>query len=90
MSQLLGIVIMTGAACISPVTEATNTTTVYRVQCAQPIYGPVANPFKAVQETNAIAVPPPKKAKKAKKAGRCGAKKTVWFIKNGKRRYKCK
>lgn len=89
MSQLVAILFYTGAACISPVDSAGNTTTVYRVPCAEPIYAPVGNPYKVAQEQNALPVlPAPKAAKKA--TGLCGAKKVVWFKKNGKKRYRCR
>lgn len=87
MSQLLGIVFFTGAVCISPVDVVERQTIVHRVPCAEPVRAPLANPFKLAQEQNVVTLPPPSKPTKA---SRCGAKKTVWFVKNGKRRYRCR
>lgn len=74
MTPLLAIIISTGAACVSPVAYEPGGMTVHQVPCARPIYAPSANPFKAVQEPNAISVakakPKSVKAKKSRKAKR--------------------
>lgn len=77
MSNILAIVILSGASCISPVeqSDALKLTIARKVPCAVVIREPVANPFKAAQETNTItpaAVTPPikKVAKKKSKTRR--------------------
>lgn len=91
--RLVDIIILTGAACVSPVESVPGGTVAYKTPCAVLIYVPDANPFKAAQEQNAITVaPPPKaKAKKRKVSRLCGAKTAVWYVnKNNKRRYRCR
>lgn len=83
MSKILAIVILSGAACVSPldVSDALKVTMASKVPCAVVIREPVANPFKAAQTANTITpaaatkppafkYPPKKKAKKRKKARR--------------------
>lgn len=80
MSAIMAIVILSGAACSSPVEQAPRETVAYQVPCAIVIREPVANPFKLTQAQNEIApaaapkakaVPkykyPPKKKKSRKK-----------------------
>lgn len=79
MSQILAIVILSGASCISPVeqSDALKMTLAGKVPCAVVIREPIANPFKAAQQPNTITpaaakpapkfkYPPKKKAKKKK------------------------
>lgn len=70
MSQILAIVILSGASCISPVegSDALKVTIAWKVPCAVVVREPVANPFKAAQETNKIAAPPVVKAATKKKS----------------------
>lgn len=78
MSKVIGFVFYAGAHCVSPVVSAPQMTTVERVPCAAPIYAPVANPFKAVQEVNTVSVAAakpvakktPRKGKKSKRRNR--------------------
>lgn len=91
MTNILAIVILSGASCVSPldVSDALKVTMASKVPCAVVIRQPTGNPYKAVQEQNevtAAAAPPPVKTA-AKK--RCNGGKVVWFKKNGKRRYRC-
>lgn len=83
--MLVGIILLSGAECISPVSIQSKMTVAYQVPCANVVYEHVGNPFKSVQEQNVISVVPPKKASKL-----CGAKTAVWYVKNNKRRYRCK
>lgn len=83
MTNILAIVILSGASCISPVeqSDALRLTIAGKVPCAVVIREPVANPFKAAQQPNTITpaavtkppafkYPPKKKAKKKRKARR--------------------
>lgn len=85
MSNILGIVILSGASCISPVeqSDALKMTVVKKVPCAVVIRAPIANPFKAAQQPNTITPaaakvtdapklksPPKKKPRKKRKARR--------------------
>jgi hypothetical protein len=79
MTNILAIVILSGASCISPVenSDVLKMTVVGKVPCAVVIREPVANPFKATQQPNTItpaaATKPPafkypkKKSKKKRK-----------------------
>ena len=79
MTNILAIVILSGASCISPVenSDVLRMTVVGKVPCAVVIREPVANPFKAAQAPNTItpaaASKPPtfkypkKKSKKKRK-----------------------
>ena len=80
MTNILAIVILSGASCISPVeqSDALKVTVVGKVPCAVVIREPVANPFKAAQEPNTITpvaakpapkfkYPPKNKTKKKRK-----------------------
>ena len=61
MTPILGIVMLTGASCVSPVerSDVLNMTVVGKVPCAVVIRQPVGNPFKAAQEANAPAAVTP-------------------------------
>lgn len=86
----LEVIILFGAACVSPVTPVENGTVVEKVPCAKVIYLD-ANPYKVAQEQNAITVAPQQPKAKARKASRlCGAKRPVWYVKKGKKRYRCR
>lgn len=89
MTNILAIVIMSGATCISPVeqSDALRLTIAGKTPCAIVIRAPVANPFKLAQQPNEISTPPVKVA--PKKVTRCNGGKVIWFKKNGKRRYRC-
>lgn len=80
MTNILAIVILSGASCISPVeqSDVLKVTVVGKVPCAVVIREPVANPFKAAQQSNTITpaaatkpptfkYPPKKKSKKKRK-----------------------
>lgn len=64
MSKVIGFVFYAGAHCVSPVESAPQMTIVEQVPCAAPIYAPVANPFKAVQQVNTVSVAVAKPAAK--------------------------
>lgn len=83
MNNILAIVILSGASCISPVeqSDALRLTIAAKTPCAVVIREPVGNPFKAAQAPNtitpaAVTTPPAfkypakKKAKKKRKARR--------------------
>jgi hypothetical protein len=93
MTNILAIVILTGASCMSQVghSEALRVTTASKTPCAVVIRAPVANPFKVAQQPNepAAAAPVPPVKTVAKKQ-RCGGRRVIWFKnKSGKRRYRC-
>lgn len=70
---LLGIIFFTGAECVSPIRTSGSETFVSQVPCATPIYAPVGNPFKIVQEPNTVSVsltPPKKKPLRKKRKSR--------------------
>lgn len=54
MSKIVALVVLTGAACGSPLEEGPGTTTVYRVPCAIVFREQTANPFKIAQQPNTI------------------------------------
>jgi len=93
VSQILAIVILSGASCMSHVghSEALRVTTASKTPCAVVIREPIANPFKAAQEVNEPAVlPATPPVKTAAKKQRCNGRKVIWFKnKSGKRRYRC-
>lgn len=83
MTNILAIVILSGASCVSPIetSDALRVTMASKVPCAVLIREPIANPFKAAQEPNTVtpaaATPAPafkylpkKKAKKKRRAKR--------------------
>lgn len=82
MSSIIALVILTGAACSSPVEQAPRETVAYQTPCAIVVRAPTANPFKVAQAPNTITpaaakpapkfkYPPKKKtAKKKRKAKR--------------------
>lgn len=84
------VIFFFGASCISPITPVDGGTVVEKVPCAEVVYLPAANPYKITQEQNAITVAPqqPPRVKKASRL--CGSKRAVWFVKNGKKRYRCR
>lgn len=92
MNNIIAIVILSGASCISPIetSDALRVTLASKVPCAVVIKEPVANPFKAAQEANepAAAAPVPP-IKTAAKKQRCGGKKVIWFKRDGRLRYRC-
>jgi len=93
VTNILAIVILSGASCVSPldVSDALKVTMASKTPCAIVIRQPVANPFKAAQEPNepAAAAPVPP-VKTAGKKQRCGGRKVIWFKnKSGKTRYRC-
>ena len=88
--RLVDIVLLTGSMCISPVEQKPSETVAYKVPCAVLIYVPDANPFKRVQEANVVNVDSVPGVKKRKTSRLCGAKTAVWYVKNNKRRYRCR
>jgi hypothetical protein len=83
VNNILAIVILSGASCVSPldVSDALKVTMASKTPCAVVIREPVANPFKAAQQPNTITpaaatkppafkYPPKKKAKKKKRKKR--------------------
>lgn len=54
MSAVIALVILTGAACSSPVEQAPRETIAHQVPCAIVIRERSANPFKIVQQPNEI------------------------------------
>jgi hypothetical protein len=89
MTAVIALIILTGAACASPVEQVDRATVAHKVPCAIVIREPVGNPFKLAQQPNAVTVPPMKTA--AKKPARCNGGKVIWLKKKitGKRRYRC-
>jgi hypothetical protein len=78
MSKLVGIIMYTGAACVSPIEPMAGGTLVYRTPCAQIVQVQSANPYKIAQQPNVItaAAAKPKAVKKAvEKAKRKATKK---------------
>lgn len=60
MTTVLALVILTGAACSSPVEQAARETIAWQVPCAIVIREMSANPFKVTQAQNTITPPAPK------------------------------
>lgn len=94
MTAVLALVILSGAACSSPLEQAARTTVAYQVPCAIVVRAPTGNPFKVAQQSNTVTVPPQiqsQKLTRAKKPARCGGGKVIWLKKkkDGKRRYRC-
>lgn len=91
MSNILAIVILSGASCYSPVEQAPRMTVAYQVPCAVVIRQQSANPFKRLQEPNTIAPAPALARNAAGKGKRCGGGKVIWLKKkkNKPRRYRC-
>lgn len=54
MSAVVALVILSGAACSSPVEQAPRETIAHQVPCAIVIRERSANPFKIVQQPNTI------------------------------------
>ena len=69
MTNILAIVILSGASCVSPVeqSDALRLTIAGKTPCAVVVRAPVGNPFKAAQMPNTItaAAAKPKAVKKA-------------------------
>lgn len=67
MTKLLGIIIYTGAACISPIEPMADGTRAYKTPCAEIVQWQTGNPYKVVQEPNVItrAAAKPTAVKKA-------------------------
>lgn len=96
MSQIIAIVLLAGAGCVSPVEQQPRTTVAHQVPCAIVVREPVGNPFKVAQQQTPIlgagsGVPSPSAKPAAKKPARCGGGKVIWLNrkKDGKRRYRC-
>jgi hypothetical protein len=60
MTYLMGVILYTGAACVSPLESVGNVTTVEKVPCAEIVRYSSANPFKMVQEPNVVSLGEPK------------------------------
>lgn len=54
MSAVVALVILSGAACFSPVEQAPRETVAYQTPCAIVIREQTANPFKIAQQPNTI------------------------------------
>ena len=80
MSQIIAIVLLSGASCVSHIdqSDALKVTLASKTPCAVVIREPIANPFKAAQQSNTITpaaatkpptfkYPPKKKSKKKRK-----------------------
>lgn len=77
MSAVVALVILSGAACASPVEQAHRETVAYQTPCAIVIREQTANPFKIAQQPNTItpASATPKSTAKAKPKFKYPAKK---------------
>ena len=79
MTNILAIVILSGASCVSPVeqSDALRLTIAGKTPCAVVVRAPVGNPFKAAQmpNTNTAAAAKPKAVKKAVEKSKRKAKK---------------
>ena len=78
MTKLIGIIIYTGAACVSPIEPMAGGTVAYKTPCAEIVQVQSANPYKIAQQPNVItaAAAKPKAVKKAvEKAKRKATKK---------------
>lgn len=88
MNQIIAIVMLSGAGCVSQFETTAQTTEVYRTPCALVIREPVANPFKIAQQPNQVSMPSVKTV--VRKPARCNGGKVIWLKKkSGKRRYRC-
>lgn len=67
MTKLIGIIIYSGAACVSPIEPMAGGTVAYKTPCAEIVQVQSANPYKIAQEPNVItaAAAKPKAVKKA-------------------------
>ncbi len=67
MSKLVGIIIYSGAACVSPIKPMAGGTVAYKTPCARIVQVQSGNPYKIVQQPNVItaAAAKPKAVKKA-------------------------
>lgn len=91
MSKIAALIIFySGTACVSPATYGPGYTELQKVPCFEVVYVPSANPFKAAQEPNVISVATVPKVTVKRRAGVCGAKRQVWYVKNGSKRYRCR
>jgi len=70
MSNVFAIVMLTGAACSSPLDHAPAMTVAYQVPCAVVLREPVGNPFKVAQAPNEVSATPPIRKVAAKKKGK--------------------
>ena len=78
MSKLVGIIIYSGAACVSPIEPMAGGTVAYKTPCAEIVQVQSANPYKIAQQPNVItaAAAKPKAVKKtAEQAKRKATKK---------------
>ena len=66
MSKLVGIIIYSGAACVSPIEPMAGGTVAYKTPCAEIVQMQSANPYKIAQQSNVItaAAAKPKAVKK--------------------------
>lgn len=84
----IDVVFLFGAACMSPADHVPHGIVLHKTPCAELIFQPVGNPYKAAQEPNTITTTPPAKAEA--KRSICGLKRAVWYRKNGKKKYRCR
>ena len=91
MSKVAALIIFySGTACVSPALQGHGFTELQKVPCFEVMWVPSANPFKAAQEANVISVASIPEVTVKRKAGACGTKRQVWYVKSGKKRYRCR
>lgn len=91
MSKIAALIIFySGTACISPAVQGDGFTELKKVPCFEVMWVPSANPFKVTQEANVISLTTIPKVTVKRKTGACGAKRQVWYVKAGKKRYRCR
>lgn len=94
MSKIAALIIFySGTACVSPATYGPGYTELQKVPCFEVVWVPSANPFKVTQEANVISVASVASVPKVtvkRRAGACGSKRQVWYVRNGKKRYRCR
>ena len=89
----IDVIFLLGAACVSEADHVPHGIVLHKTPCAELIFQPVGNPYKAAQEPNVISVASVASVPKVtvkRRAGVCGAKRQVWYVKNGKKRYRCR
>lgn len=84
----IDVIFLLGAACVSEADHVPHGIVLHKTPCAELVFQPVGNPYKAAQEPNTVTVTPPAKA--ATKRSICGSKRAVWYTKGKKKRYRCR
>ena len=85
----IDVIFLLGAACVSEADHVPHGIVLHKTPCAELIFQPVGNPYKAAQEPNTITTAPPGKAP-TKRSSLCGSKRAVWYVKNGTKKYRCR